>query len=292
MAAAANSIYASFLLKYAPRGALELREQACCHTDATASAAVVIGITSVQELSIQRIAGLGSNKLEFWRAGMPFRSNILLLAGWYLLASGVWAQQPAAGSTAYDVVQKTTVQVMEVVAGADAYVDADPERYYQAVQDVLDPVIDYRGFARSVMGPYASSERYRSLDEAGRGQLRKQLDRFTEVMRLSLVRTYSKGLLAFGGSRIELVEPPADVSAKSRVSVHQLIYNDDPEPYVVMYQMGRSKSGNWQLRNVIIESVNLGEIYRNQFQAAARKEEGNLDSVIDGWTTVTVEVES
>jgi len=178
---------------------------------------------------------------------------------------------------------------MDVVVEANGYADADPERYYQAVHDVLDPVIDYRGFARSVMGPYANSDRYRSLDAAGRTQLRGQLDRFTEVMRLSLVRTYSKGLLAFGGSRIELVPPASDVSAASRVSVSQRIYSENPEPYVMLYQMGVSKAGIWKLRNVIIETVNLGEIYRNQFQAAARKHQGDLDIVIDNWTIAEVE---
>jgi phospholipid transport system substrate-binding protein len=142
------------------------------------------------------------------------------------------------------------------------------------------------------MGDYAKSDRYRSLDAAGRAQLREQLDRFTEVMRLSLVRTYSKGLLAFGGSRIEVVQPVSDVSGESRVSVRQLIYSENPEPYVMLYQMGLNKTGSWKLRNVIIESVNLGEIYRNQFQAAARKQNGDLDSVIDSWITVEVEVET
>lgn len=209
-----------------------------------------------------------------------------------LLVSGAWAQQSTDVPGAYALVQNTTMAVMDVVVAADEYADADPERYYQAVHEVLDPVIDYRGFARSVMGPYANSDRYRSLDVVGRTRLREQLDRFTEVMRLSLVRTYSKGLMAFGGSHIEVVQPVSDVSGVSRVSVRQLIYNENPEPYVMMYQMGRNKAGSWKLRNVIIESVNLGEIYRNQFQAAARKHDGNLDSVIDGWITTAVEVET
>ena len=89
----------------------------------------------------------------------------------------------------------------------------------------MDPVIDFRGFARGVMGPYASSERYRSLDEAGREQLRGQLDRFTEVMRVGLVRTYSKGLMAFGGSKIEVSQPSLDEAQKARVSVEQLIFS-------------------------------------------------------------------
>lgn len=219
--------------------------------------------------------------------GMLGRVYTVWMAGLWLLAGGAFA---TAATSAYDVVQSATIQVMDVVAAAGDYVEEDPGRYYQQVQDILDPVIDYRGFARSVMGPYASSERYRSLDEAGRSQLRAQLDRFTEVMRLSLVRTYSKGLLAFGGSRIEVEPPSSEDSAEKRVAVRQLIYNEEVEPYVVLYQMGLNKSGNWQLRNVIIESVNLGEIYRNQFQAAARKQNGDLDSVIEGWTTSTVEV--
>lgn len=197
--------------------------------------------------------------------------------------------QEAPSVTAHDVVRETTRQVMSVVEEAQTYADEDPERYYSEVQAILDPVIDFRGFARNVMGPYATSERYRSLDEAGRAELRSQLDRFTEVMRLGLVRTYSKGLLAFGGSRIEVSKPGPEEAQKSRASVEQLIFSEEAEPYRVLYQMGRSKSGDWKLRNVIIESVNLGEIYRNQFQAAARKQDGNLDAVIDGWTTIEVE---
>lgn len=220
---------------------------------------------------------------------MSLRIHIGWLAALYLLAASAWSQPAGTGEAAYEVVQDATQQVMQVVVDANGYAEEDPERYYQELQAILDPVIDFRGFARSVMGPYASSERYRSLDEAGRAQLRDQLDRFTEVMRVGLVRTYGKGLLAFGGSRIEVVQPPAEDSGKSRVAVRQLVYSEEPDPYVLQYQMGRNSAGAWKLRNIIIESVNLGEIYRNQFQAAARKHEGDLDSVIANWTTVEVE---
>ena len=223
---------------------------------------------------------------------MSSHLSAVWVAAVWLLASPAMAQPSEPDSAVYDLVESTTVQVMEVVTAAEEYVEDEPERYYDQVQGLLDPLIDYRGFARQVMGPYASSKRYRSLDEAGRKELREQLDRFTQVMRLSLVRTYSKGLLAFGTARIEVEPPEADQSATSRVSVKQLIYTDGEEPYVVLYQMGQGKSGEWMLRNVIIESVNLGEIYRDQFLASARKQDGDLDVVIDTWTTVTVDVES
>jgi phospholipid transport system substrate-binding protein len=218
---------------------------------------------------------------------------MVFLLGMWLMSFHVFAQgQMQEGKlslTAHDIVRDASARVMDVVADAQAYVDEDPGRYYQAVHEVLDPVIDYRGFSRSVMGPYASRDRYMSLDEAGRAELRAQLERFTEVMRRGLVRTYGKGLLAFGGSRIEISKPSDEEANQSLVSVRQLIYSDEAEPYILMYQMGRGKDQVWKLRNVIIETVNLGEIYRNQFQAAARKHDGDLNVVIDTWSSATVE---
>lgn len=214
------------------------------------------------------------------------RVQLAWFAGLCLLAVGGVAQ--GGSQAAHEVVNATTQDVMAAVAEAGSYVDRDPERYYRQVQTILDPVIDFRGFARSVMGPYASSERYRSLDAAGQALLREQLDRFTEVMRLGLVRTYSKGLLAYGGARIEVMAAADQDAAANKASVKQLVYSGQPEPYVLIYQMGRASSGEWQLRNIVIEGVNLGEIYRSQFEASARKHNGDLNAVIDSWTAVEV----
>ena len=219
--------------------------------------------------------------------------RIGVLASLCLLSAQVFSQvEPSdkgAEPSAHDIVLDASERVMLVVEAAHEYADEDPERYYEAVHEVLDPVIDFRGFARSVMGPYASRDRYQSLDKAGREELRQQLELFTSVMRKGLVRTYGKGLLAFSGSRIEVSKPSASEAGESRVSVRQLIFSDETQPYVLMYQMGRNKAGEWKLRNVIIETVNLGEIYRNQFQAAARKHNGDLNAVIDNWGAIEAE---
>lgn len=190
---------------------------------------------------------------------------------------------------AHEVVRQATEAVMSTVDEAQEYVDDEPERFYDQLGDILESVVDFRGFARSVMGPYASGDRYRSLDEDGREQLRDQLDRFTEVMRSGLVRTYGKGLLAFGGSRIELPELSEEEAAGSRAAVRQLIFSDGDEPYVLVYHMGRDRDGSWKLRNMVIENVNLGKIYRSQFESAARKHDGDLDKVIENWTAVEIE---
>jgi phospholipid transport system substrate-binding protein len=218
-----------------------------------------------------------------------FISGLLLVSAMTFAQDKLSTESP--GQSAHDIVRDASDRVMLVVEEARDYAEGDPERYYTAVHEVLDPVIDFRGFAKNVMGPYASRDRYQSLDEAGREELRGQLEQFTEVMRKGLIKTYGKGLLAFGGSRIEISDPSEEEAGQSRVSVRQLIYSDEIKPYVMMYQMGRDKkSGEWKLRNVIIETVNLGEIYKNQFQADARRRDGDLNAVIDNWSSVEAEI--
>lgn len=215
--------------------------------------------------------------------GALLRASLLL--GAILFAGSSAAQESASGEpSAREVLSATTDRVLAVIEEARAYADDDPDRYYAAVHEVLDPVVDFRGFARGVMGDYATSERYRSLDEDGRARLRDQLDRFTETMRVGLVRTYSKGLLAFGGSRVEFDDGSARVDDR-RATLRQLIYSEQSQPYVVVYQMGRDSQDGWQLRNLVVEDVNLGQIYRSQFAAAARRHDGDIDKVISNWDT-------
>lgn len=211
---------------------------------------------------------------------------LVLATGLFLgfTAPGVSAQEAAEGKSARATLRETTDKVLGVIDEARAYVDEDPERYYAAVHEVLDPIVDFRGFARGVMGEYATGARYRGLDEAGRDQLRDQLERFTETMRLGLVRTYSKGLLAFGGSRVELDDSEDSENSDNRATLRQLIYSDAAQPYVVVYLMAKDKSGDWKMRNLVVENVNLGQIYRSQFESAARRFDGDLDKVIENWT--------
>ena len=181
------------------------------------------------------------------------------------------------------VVASATDRVMNIVRDARNYYHDNPEKYYQSIKRELNDFVDFRGFARGVMGRYATSARYRDLDEPGRKKLQAQLDLFSEVVRESLVRTYSKGLLAFGGSRIELDFTSEIESGKTKVSVRQFIYSEKPEPYVVVYQMRKNKDGSWKLRNMIVEGVNLGQIFRSQFEAAVLENDGDLDKVISSW---------
>lgn len=187
--------------------------------------------------------------------------------------------------TAHQVIEQTTVDVMRIITEAQTYFDKDPERFYREIDVVLNKVVDFKSFSRGVMGKYASKKRYLSLSSAAeKEQFKAQLDRFSGVFRDGLVQTYAKGLLAFNGNRIEVAPAEKGAPTEGSVTVVQHIYAQSDKPYNVHYKMRRNKAGEWKLRNVTIEAINLGKVYQSQFYSAAKQYKGDIDKVIDNWT--------
>ena len=196
----------------------------------------------------------------------------------------IWAQaenpiQASAGPA--KVITEVTEQVMRVVAEADTYFDQDPDRYYREIDSALAAVVDWRGFATAVMGEYYS--RGRSMDPDGRANLKRQRDEFAQTLREGLIRSYAKGLLAFGGAEMVVEGVEASPQSARIASVTQQVHGEADRVYTIRYQMGQYKDGSWRLRNLIIETINLGEIYRNQFFALAKDANEDLDLVIAQW---------
>ncbi len=192
--------------------------------------------------------------------------------------------------SAHEVMGSTTDRIMTILAEAAEYQETEPQRFYEEIHAVLDEVVDFEGFARGVMGKYASKSRYVAMSDEEKMHFREQVGRFSDVMRLGLVRTYGKGLLAFNGSRVVILPPEESGTGNSKsATVVQHIFGSGDKPYVIHYSMRQNRDGDWRLRNLIVESINLGQIYRNQFESAMRDHRGDINVVIDNWDVSTTE---
>lgn len=190
--------------------------------------------------------------------------------------------------TAHQLLEVKTKQLMVVITEAQNYYEQDPDRFYTEIEKILDDVVDFNGFARGVMGKYANKKAYKKLTTKEEKQVFKsRIKRFSGTFRKGLVQTYAKGLLAFNGNKIVVVpaeENPENTSSDTSVTVVQHIYGEAPKPYVVRYKMRKDKHSQWKLRNLTIEAINLGLIYRSQFYSAAKRYESDIDMVIDNWS--------
>lgn len=185
----------------------------------------------------------------------------------------------------YEVVEQTTQQILAIVKENKTSSTVDRKRFNGEVTAIMEKVTDFDGFARSVMGVYASNQRYKSLtSEADKVAFHERVRRFSDVFKQGLVDTYASSLLNFKEQKVETLPPQKnEYLSTGSVMVTQNISNESGKPYVVQYSMRRNKAGEWKLCNLIIEGVNLGLTYRNQFAAAADKYHGDLDMVIANW---------
>lgn len=146
----------------------------------------------------------------------------------------------------------------------------DPTAFFDDLESRLTSIIDFDWIAANVMGPYrkkASAE---------------QRQRFAVVFRRGLIETYGRGLLSYSDEKIEVVPPQQSVEGLRRVKVQQKIYGAE-EVYPVSYSMGLNKQRQWKVTNVVINGINLGKTFRNQFIQSAKKHDGDIDLVIENW---------
>jgi len=183
------------------------------------------------------------------------------------------------------VVQKTTEQVLAIIKNAKSYSSSAPERFNAEITPILENVIDFDDFARSVMGVYASGKLYKALtSDADKTAFRERTQRFSATFKESLVNTYASSMLNFNGESVATLPlQKGDDLSDGMATVMQHIFNEADKPYVVQYSMRRNKDGDWKVRNLIIEGINIGLTYRSQFATATEKYQGDIDKVIDNW---------
>lgn len=178
-----------------------------------------------------------------------------------------------------EMVRETSDKMLALIEEARDYAEEDPERFYREVESLLSPVVDFESFARSVMAAH-----YRDATDEQRQQ-------FAETFKWSLVRTYALALTDFENGEVVVEPPDRPPRNPKRQTVKMEIHTDEGEVYPVLYSVVQDDSGQWQIRNLIVNGVNMGLTYRNQFNSAMRDPRfgGDLDQVIDDWGDIVRE---
>lgn len=153
----------------------------------------------------------------------------------------------------------------------------DDTKFLHEVDRQLSPVVAFDAIARSVMGRYA-----RTTTPA-------QLAQFSQVFKDSLISFYGRSLLAIDDTQvaIERVDPvPESVlrdyqNGKSRLVPVNMTARTSSGTLIITYSM-IFLDGRWKLRNVIVDGINIGIQFRNQF-AELMNRHNNIQYVIDHW---------
>ena len=194
---------------------------------------------------------------------------------WLLLAVlGLWgsvaAAEAAKGETPHQVVQGVTDSVMSVIKSGEKTLKENPDAYFAKVRESLESTVSFPFIAKNVMASYWSQAS------------ETQRDQFTETFTRGMVETLGKGLANYSDLKITTLPPEGDVSAMKRVEVIQEVAAADGTSRI-SYTMAQNKSGEWKLINVVLNGVNLGKSFRDQFAQSMKQNDNDIDKVIATW---------
>jgi phospholipid transport system substrate-binding protein len=142
----------------------------------------------------------------------------------------------------------------------------NPALLNQIVKDNIEPYTDFDGFARGVMGPY-----YRQASPAQRSA-------FAQTFRLSLIKTYAKGLAAYDNQSYT-IRPFVPGKDPSKAVVNMDFKTDTGTTVPVAYQLIQTGE-SWKVRNLQLNGIDIGLTFRNQFSTSVQANKNNLDLAI------------
>ena len=190
----------------------------------------------------------------------------------FFLGIVCFLSNPVSASDPHKFIDTKAQEMVAVIRNNQELFAKDPELFKDKINIIFEPMVDFRRVGASVMGKkyYLASSKEQRL-------------KFIESFRTSLLDTYSSTLAQWGDQKIMTIFPELSEFQKTEDVKQNLITSSNTYP--ITYKVRRDKNGNWLIINIIVNGVNLGLTFRNQFQALAKEHNENIDEVIKHWTS-------
>jgi len=162
--------------------------------------------------------------------------------------------------------------MVQVIRNNQSLYISDPEQFKAKINTIFEPMVDFRRVGASVMGKkyYIAATKEQRL-------------KFISVFKTSLLDTYSSTLAQWGDQTIKTSLSEKVVFNKTEDVNQSLITANNIYP--ITYKVRNDGRGNWLIINIIVNGVNLGLTFRNQFKALASEHNENIDDIINNWTS-------
>ena len=175
----------------------------------------------------------------------------------------------AAMPAPHQIVQQSVDDVLAVVreiGSAEAINTDDVDDFLTT----LEPVVAFDAISRAVVGSHGST-----LNDT-------QQARFSDKFKRTMTRFYLESMVTFGVSDVTVRQPDNFDSSASRARVRMDAEDRRGNSYEISYTMVKS-DGQWAMQNMIVDGVNVGLTYRNQFDSAMSTNGGDAAQVIQNW---------
>ena len=173
----------------------------------------------------------------------------------------------------YIYIDANAQKMVEVLTENVDLFETNRDEYENKIKIIFEPMIDFKRVSASVMG-----KKYYLMATP------EQRSNFVNIFKDSLLDTYAETLAQWGDSTISTHFPeklPQDDVLN--IEVKQTL-DTGTSKYPISYKLRKSSEG-WKIVNIIINGVNLGLTFRNQFQALAKSHDENIEATLENWVS-------
>jgi phospholipid transport system substrate-binding protein len=196
---------------------------------------------------------------------LPLRRNLYFL--FLFISFSLYAD---INKNPFQLIDTKSQEMVVILTTQNELYNSDPELFKLKIKNIFEPLIDFNRVSASVMG----KKYFLSASTGERLQ-------FIEVFKISLLDTYAETLAQWGDAKI-VTDFSYDEKKNNIISVKQNLLTTN-NVYPIIYKLREYKNGDYKIVNIIINGINLGQTFHNQFQALALEKNENISEIISEW---------
>ena len=176
---------------------------------------------------------------------------------------------------AFNFINENAVYFLTIIKTEGSKYDEKPDAFKEKLKNIWEPMVDVGLVSRLIL-----SKAYATATE-------EQISLFQTRTKKLLLDTYITALLEFEDYDLE-------TSRKIKVNKNKTLeveinFFSASDSFKSKFTLYKNKQGELKIINIIIDGINLGLTFRNQFQDNLKNENYDLDKAIETWKPLYIE---
>ena len=176
---------------------------------------------------------------------------------------------------AFNFINENAVYFLTIIKTEGSKYDEKPDEFKEKLKNIWEPMVDVGLVSRLIL-----SKAFRTATE-------EQILLFQTRTKKLLLDTYITALLEFEDYELETSRKIKE--NKNKTLEVEINFFSASDSFKAKFTLYKNKQGELKIINIIIDGINLGLTFRNQFQDNLKNENYDLDKAIETWKPLYID---
>jgi phospholipid transport system substrate-binding protein len=176
---------------------------------------------------------------------------------------------------AFNFINENAVYFLTIIKTEGSKYDEKPDEFKDKLKNIWEPMVDVGLVSRLIL-----SKAYKTATE-------EQILLFQTRTKKLLLDTYITALLEFEDYELETSRKIKE--NKNKTLEVEINFFSASDSFKAKFTLYKNKQGELKIINIIIDGINLGLTFRNQFQDNLKNENYDLDKAIETWKPLYID---